>query len=84
MTNVAFKSIEAYRDIETRHMHREFVEERGMELGAVMAMIHAKSRDNAQTPMQWDGSEAARVYDRNPLDRGQPELPRDQRRALAQ
>jgi glycosidase len=21
-----------------------------------MAMIHAKSRDNARTPMQWDGS----------------------------
>ncbi len=54
MTNVAFRSIDHYRDIETRSMYREFVEERGMDPEVVMAMIHAKSRDNARTPIQWD------------------------------
>jgi oligo-1,6-glucosidase len=35
------------------------VEERGIDRKIVMAMIHAKSRDNARTPMQWDGGESA-------------------------
>ncbi len=56
MTNVAFDDIAEYRDVETRNMYRIFVEERGMDPGKVMAMVHAKSRDNARTPMQWDAS----------------------------
>lgn len=59
MTNVAFESIEAYRDIETVNMYRELVEQKGMAPEAVLSIIHAKSRDNARTPMQWDGSEQA-------------------------
>ena len=54
MTNVHFASIEDYRDIETLNMYREFVEDKGLDPEAVMTMIHAKSRDNARTPMQWD------------------------------
>ena len=56
MTNVAFSSIDDYRDIETLNMYREFTEQRGLDPQAVLAMIHAKSRDNARTPMQWDAS----------------------------
>jgi oligo-1,6-glucosidase len=37
-------------------MYREFVEERGIDRQVVMAMIHAKGRDNARTPVQWDDS----------------------------
>ncbi|MBK9713545.1 MAG: alpha-glucosidase [Kouleothrix sp.] len=59
MTNVAFESIGDYRDIETLNMYREFVEERGADPQLVMAMIHAKSRDNARTPMQWDAGDHA-------------------------
>ena len=59
MTNVAFETIDDYRDIETHNMYREFVEEKGMDAQTVMAMIHAKSRDNARTPMQWDAGENA-------------------------
>ena len=55
MTNVRFATIDQYRDIETLNMHREFAGRRGVPPEAVMAMIHAKSRDNARTPMQWDG-----------------------------
>jgi oligo-1,6-glucosidase len=59
MTNVKFDSIADYRDIETLNMHREFVGEKGADPQVVMAAIHAKSRDNARTPMQWDGTENA-------------------------
>lgn len=59
MTNVNFESIEDYRDIETLNMYREFVEEKDLAPQVVMAMIHAKSRDNARTPFQWDDSEHA-------------------------
>ena len=59
MTNVKFESITDYRDIETLNMYREFVEERGLDPKAVMAMIYAKSRDNARTPVQWDTAEHA-------------------------
>ncbi len=56
MTNVAFDRIEDYQDIESRNMHRVATEERGMDPAEVMASIHAKGRDNARTPMQWDDS----------------------------
>jgi oligo-1,6-glucosidase len=56
MTNVRFPSIDDYRDIETLNMYRDFVHNRGMDPATVMAGIHAKSRDNARTPMQWDDS----------------------------
>jgi oligo-1,6-glucosidase len=56
MTNVRFPSIDDYRDIETLNMYQEFVHDRGVDPAIVMATIHAKSRDNARTPMQWDDS----------------------------
>ncbi len=59
MTNVAFPSVDDYRDIETLNMYKEFTEDRGLEPDAVMALIHAKSRDNARTPMQWNDSDNA-------------------------
>jgi oligo-1,6-glucosidase len=59
MTNVKFESIRDYRDIETLNMYKDHVEERGGDSKAVLSMIHAKSRDNARTPVQWDDSENA-------------------------
>ncbi len=59
MTNVAFPSIEDYRDIATRNRYRELVEDLHMDPKAVMEMVHRRSRDNARTPMQWDESEHA-------------------------
>ena len=38
------------------------------------------SRDNARTPVQWDGWPARRLHHRRAVDRGQPQLRRDQRR----
>ena len=59
MTNVAFESIDDYRDIETINWYRECVEEKGQNPQDVLAVIHVKSRDNARTPMQWDDSAQA-------------------------
>ncbi len=53
MTNVAFDSIEDYRDVATLNMYKETVEKKGADPQEVLRMIHAKSRDNARTPMQW-------------------------------
>jgi len=59
MTNVAFESIEEYRDVATRNMYKEAVEEKGVDPQVALKVVHAKSRDNARTPMQWDTSEQA-------------------------
>ena len=53
MTNVHFDDISGYRDIETLNRYRVATTERGEDPAAVLASIHAKSRDNARTPMQW-------------------------------
>jgi len=59
MTNVKFASIDDYKDVETLNYYREAVHERGEPAERVMASIHAKGRDNARTPIQWDDSEQA-------------------------
>ena len=59
MTNVAFDSIEDYRDIETLNLYKEMVGEKGMPAQTVLEILHAKSRDNARTPVQWDATDQA-------------------------
>lgn len=58
MTNVKFKDITDYRDLETVNMYHERLQA-GYALEDVMHSIYAKSRDNARTPMQWSGGENA-------------------------
>jgi oligo-1,6-glucosidase len=59
MTNVAFDSIDHYRDIESLNHYREAVEQFDQSPASVLAGVHAMGRDNARTPMQWDDSEHA-------------------------
>jgi len=59
MTNVAFESIDDYRDVETLNMYKELVGRKGADPKETLKIIHAKSRDNARTPVQWDTSEQA-------------------------
>lgn len=52
MTNVEFKDISEYRDIETTNMYYERLA-KGYDKEDIMRSVYAKSRDNARTPMQW-------------------------------
>lgn len=70
MTNAAY-SIEEYRDIETRNMYRERLE-KGYDEADIMDSIHAKGRDNARTPMQWDDTENAGFTSGSPWIRVNP------------
>lgn len=56
MTNVKFPVLEDYKDIEILNMYREKVTEGGGDHDTILKAIHAKGRDNARTPMQWDDS----------------------------
>ena len=57
MTNVQYE-MEDYRDIETLNLYQERLE-KGYSREEIMRSIHAKSRDNARTPMQWNDGENA-------------------------
>ena len=65
MTNVRFRDISSYRDIETLNMYQERIRD-GYSEEEVMRSIYAKSRDNARTPMQWSGEENAGFTDGTP------------------
>jgi oligo-1,6-glucosidase len=55
MTNVAFTTIDDFRDIEARNHYAEAVAA-GADPQAVIAAMGPMHRDNARTPMQWDDS----------------------------
>ncbi|RME92101.1 MAG: alpha-glucosidase, partial [Bacteroidetes bacterium] len=55
MTNVAFPTIEDYRDLETLNAWKE-AQERGEDMETLLKAIHQQSRDNVRTPVQWDDS----------------------------
>lgn len=55
MTNVAFDSIDSYKDIEANNMYLKF-SNMGLSNDEIMSYIHNKSRDNARTPMQWNSN----------------------------
>lgn len=64
MTNVKFH-IDEYKDIETINLYKERCK-MGYSEKDIMNSIHAKSRDNARTPMQWDDSVNAGFSDTVP------------------
>ena len=55
MTNVKFKNISEYKDIETLNMYKEKISQ-GIDKDVIMNGIYAMGRDNARTPVQWDNS----------------------------
>ncbi|TLG75497.1 glycoside hydrolase family 13 protein [Culicoidibacter larvae] len=55
MTNVRFDSLASYRDVETLNMYNERIK-KGYSHETIMESIYTKGRDNARTPMQWNGS----------------------------
>ncbi|GAA0966541.1 oligo-1,6-glucosidase [Frigoribacterium faeni] len=58
MTNAGFTSIEQYRDIESINWYAEEVEA-GADPEVLLESLRFRSRDNARTPVQWSGGDAA-------------------------
>lgn len=58
MTNAGFTDIDQYRDIESLNTYRLALAAGGSPAD-VLRGLAAKSRDNARTPVQWDGSRHA-------------------------
>lgn len=56
MTNVPFPSLEDFRDIESINAYHEYTENGQIRPDDMLRCLRYKSRDNARTPMQWDGS----------------------------
>ncbi len=57
MTDVHFTRLDQYRDLESLNAYHQRVEEAEVQSAeSMMAGIAARGRDNARTPMQWDGS----------------------------
>ena len=54
MTNVASDAIEDYRDVETLNVWKETTEQGG-DTDTLLKAIHWQGRDNARTPVQWNG-----------------------------
>ena len=58
MTNCKVEDISEVDDIESRNMYFEEIE-KGTPKEELIKRINRKGRDNARTPMQWDGTENA-------------------------
>jgi oligo-1,6-glucosidase len=58
MTNYPFRSADDYRDVEAVN-HWKDVLARGLDQQAALRGMQAVGRDNARTPVQWDGTETA-------------------------
>nr|WP_268833905.1 alpha-glucosidase [Photobacterium carnosum] len=74
MTNVAFDSIDDYRDIETLNFYHERTAN-GVSEETMLAAVHENSRDNARTPMQWDSSDYAGFSTSQPWIKVNPNYP---------
>lgn len=53
MTDPAYTSIDDYVDVEAINAYHELLAQ-GVDAAEAFAIVHAKARDNARTPMQWD------------------------------
>ena len=65
MSDPGYTSIEDYVDVEARNAFIELLQE-GREADEAFRIVHAKARDNARTPMQWDASTGAGFTDGTP------------------
>lgn len=76
MTNVAFDDLNDYRDIETLNAYQELVvNHHRLSHEEMMDGIHAKGRDNARTPMQWDDTSQAGFTQGTPWIKVNPNYP---------
>lgn len=74
MTNVAFDTIEQYKDIETLNFYTVKTES-GVSHAHMLKAIHENGRDNARTPMHWDDSRNAGFTSGDPWIELNPNYP---------
>jgi oligo-1,6-glucosidase len=55
MTNAAFTSLADYRDVDSINAYHELTDAGFITPEEMLRCLAARSRDNARTPMQWDG-----------------------------
>ncbi|SDW88406.1 trehalose-6-phosphate hydrolase [Marinococcus luteus] len=65
MTDPSYSSINDYRDVETINYY-DIMQKQGKSPEEAFAVIQARSRDNARTPMQWDSSKNAGFSEAEP------------------
>lgn len=67
MTNVPFRKLEDYRDIETYNSYHQLVEvEKKIDAEDMLRYMLKSSRDHARTPMQWNQSQYAGFSNHEP------------------
>jgi len=59
MTNIRFKNVNQYNDLQTRNRYYLALKESKEKAEAYLLMQAELSRDNSRTPMQWDAGENA-------------------------
>jgi oligo-1,6-glucosidase len=59
MTNIRFKNIEQYNDLQTRNRYYIALKESPAKAAAYLLHQQELSRDNSRTPMQWDATAQA-------------------------
>jgi len=77
MTNIYFDSLSSYRDIESIQCYRELTDAGLISEEEMLECLKLRSRDNARTPMQWDGSANAGFTSGTPwieVNRNYPEI----------
>ncbi|AWN22045.1 glucohydrolase [Deinococcus irradiatisoli] len=75
MTNVAFESVDHYRDLESLNAARDLSAVYGWSQPQILSSLHAMSRDNARTPVQWDASPNAGFTTGTPWIKLNPNFP---------
>ncbi|EGU46282.1 glycosyl hydrolase family protein [Vibrio ichthyoenteri ATCC 700023] len=65
MTNCYFDTIEQYNDIDTVNKYNELIQQ-GHSANDALETVKVASRDNARTPMQWNGGQYAGFSDVKP------------------
>ena len=59
MTNYPFTDVSQFVDVESLNYYHQAVEQQGRDPRTVLCALEAIGRDNARTPMQWDGCDQA-------------------------